>query len=156
MNPLAQLRDIHVPKFLGFWPPAIGWYLLVLVILFMAAAVGFMWRTYKKRMAPRKEALGKLTKLKHLYAHDADPVAIAIELSMLLRRAALAKYPRLQVANLRDKAWLKFLDKTGHTVEFSSGVGQALITAPYQRQSRYPVDELFKVTEAWIKTNVKY
>lgn len=156
MNPLAQLRDIHVPRFLGFWPPAVGWYLLLLLTLLILVGAWFGWRSYQRRIAPRQEALGKLAKLKQLYARDADPVAIAIELSMLLRRAALAKYPRLQVASLRDNAWLKFLDKTGNTVEFTSGVGQALITAPYQRQSRYPVDALFTVTEAWIKTNVKY
>ena len=30
---LAQLADIHLPLAVSYWPPAIGWWVLVLVLL---------------------------------------------------------------------------------------------------------------------------
>ena len=38
-DPLAQLRDIHLPGPVESWPPAIGWWILLAIILLLVLAV---------------------------------------------------------------------------------------------------------------------
>lgn len=150
MNPLSQLRDIHLPQAVGFWPIAIGWYVLALLVLVFASVMAMLWRKRQARLAPKRAALAQLARLKKRYQQDQDPVEAAIELSMLFRRVALVLFPSKKVASLRDREWLSFLDRVGNTSEFSQGVGQALITAPYQRRAQYDVEQLFVLADSWI------
>lgn len=100
---LANLRDIVLPVPVSFWPPAPGWWVLGAACLvaagFAAAAAVRRWQ----RNAYRREALRALET-----ANDRD-------VSAILKRAALAAFPREQVASLNGAAWLAFLDRTGGT-----------------------------------------
>lgn len=155
MNPLSQLRDIHFPTFYGLWPLPVGWY-FVFLFLAIGVFVGVrMWRLRERKVAPRREAIKKLQQLKARYERDGDVVAVAIELSMLLRRAALAKFKQVEVAGLHDDEWLEFLDKSGQTNEFTSGAGRVLISAPYQRSADYAADDLFALVDDWIRINLE-
>jgi hypothetical protein len=100
---LSNLRDIVVPPDVSFWPPAPGWWAIGAAV---AVAAGFAiaaalrhWR----RNAYRREALRALD------------TAEARDISAVLKRAALAAFPREQVASLNGMAWLAFLDRTGGT-----------------------------------------
>ncbi|MGB4246521.1 MAG: DUF4381 family protein, partial [Pseudohongiellaceae bacterium] len=35
-DPLSQLADIHLPEPIGFWPPAPGWWVLLVLLLVVA------------------------------------------------------------------------------------------------------------------------
>ena len=54
MNELQQLplRDIHLPEAVSWWPPAYGWWLLV--VLLGACAWG-AWSLVRKGVARRRE-----------------------------------------------------------------------------------------------------
>lgn len=155
MNPLAQLRDIHFPALYGFWPLAIGWYFVFLLLLVTVFVAAHLWKTRERRVQPRREAIKRLQKIKSRYDHDGDVVAVAIELSMLLRRAALAAFPQVEVAGLHDDHWLEFLDESGKTTEFSDGAGRALISAPYQRSANIAAKDLFVLVDNWIRINLE-
>ena len=44
-NPLDQLKDIHTPDAIGLWPPAIGWYLVLIFLIAVLVLAGVMlWR----------------------------------------------------------------------------------------------------------------
>jgi hypothetical protein len=51
----------------------------------------------------------------------------------LLKRVALAAYPRDRVASLTGPDWLAFLDETGGTTQFSAGSGRPIGDAAYSR-----------------------
>jgi len=112
---LSNLRDIIVPPDVSFWPPALGWWLVgaacAVAVGFAAAAVVRHWR----RNAYRREALHALQ------------TADASDISAILKRAALAAFPRERVASLNGAAWLAFLDRTGGT----SFAGTALLALTY-------------------------
>lgn len=147
---LSQLRDIHYPPPISIWPLAIGWYVVfaLLVLLFLLA--GYLWYRYIKRHRLKKIVLMRLEKLQTMQ-QNAD---IAEELSMLLKRAALAIYPRRDVAGLFGEPWLQFLDKTAMTTEFSNGFGRLLIVSPYQRKKQQLPDQLFDLIRNWVKKNL--
>ncbi|MCB1720092.1 MAG: DUF4381 domain-containing protein, partial [Candidatus Competibacteraceae bacterium] len=108
-NPLADLRDIHLPEPVSWWPPAPGWWLLVALSLVVVAGLLWLWR-YRRRQTPRRVALAELTRLRADFQRDGDGAAVATGISALLRRLALTHFPRGQVAGLVGDAWLQFLD----------------------------------------------
>ena len=149
-NPLADLRDIHLPEPVSWWPPAPGWWLLVALSLVVVAGLLWLWR-YRRRQTPRRVALAELTRLRADFQRDGDGAAVATGISALLRRLALTHFPRSQVAGLVGDAWLQFLDRTGDNTQFSAGPGRALIRAPYRPTEAFEIEALLNVAEAWIK-----
>lgn len=136
MNPLEGLRDIQLPAPPGWWPPAPGWWLLALLVV---AALALAWRplrAWQRRRRLRRRLRDTLETLRTRAAHASERQAVLAELSTLLRRVALARHPREQVAGLVGDAWLRFLDETGGAGGFSNGPGRVLVRAPYK-----PVDD---------------
>lgn len=151
-NPLLKdLRDIHLPDPISFWPLAMGWYFIfTLGLVLVALAIRYYMRR-SRRLQPRRQVLQRLTELREHATKGADPTAIAVELSSLLRRASLVSFPRREVAGLQGEQWLKFLDETGKTHEFSEGVGRVLVTAPYQPQAQFEIDALLDLATRWVR-----
>ena len=78
--------------------------------------------------------------------------------NILLRRLALAYYPNASVASLTGGDWLKFLDESGNTLNFTRGAGRILIEAPYRsgKLENYNGDEFIPLIRKWvIKTSRK-
>ncbi|MGY5449709.1 DUF4381 domain-containing protein [Agarivorans sp. MS3-6] len=99
---LANLEDIILPTHYETALPAVGWWLLAMVII--AALVGLLfssWR-YWQLCKPRREALQLLNQAELTLS----------ETNQLMKRLALSYYPRQQVASLSGEAWLSFLDST--------------------------------------------
>ena len=152
MNPaLSQLRDIHLPARIGWWPPAPGWWLLAALIVLLAAGL-LAWHSYHKRNAWRRFAHTELARLRSL---DAPPQAVISALSVLLRRVAISRFPREQVAALNGEAWLAFLDSSaGKAVGFRSATGCVLTSVPYRADATLEpnaLPALFDLCEHWLK-----
>ena len=100
---LSNLRDIVVPPDVSFWPPRrAGGSSAPPALVAAGFAIAAVVR-HRQRNAYRREALRELA--------SAD----ARDISAILKRAALAAFPREQVASLSGPAWLAFLDRTGGT-----------------------------------------
>jgi hypothetical protein len=151
-DPLQELRDVHMPDPISWWPPAIGWWLIVVGLVVVVGLV--LWaRAHRQRTRPRRVALAQLKHVKQQYAvHSNDQWAIT-EVSHLLRRYALAVFSRSAVAGLSGPSWLEFLDKTGGTNQFSAGPGQSLCSGPYQAQRAASVVDLLPLVERWIQNS---
>jgi hypothetical protein len=128
-DPLAALRPLHTPLPIGWWPPAPGWWLVLLIVVTLSVIAYRYWR----RMAPQRAALRELKQLnKNINSAD-HPIAT---LNQLLKRYALICWPAPTVASLSGKAWLEFLDANGGNGQFSNGSGSILTTDPYRNQSK--------------------
>ena len=148
-DPLAALRDIRVPDGPEFWPPAPGWLVvagLIIAVGLMATFIGVrQWRAGRFR----REALASLRTLRARHQDGAPDVEVAMELSMLIRRVALARHTREEVAGLVGERWMAQLEST------LPGIGDAarsaLLDAPYARRSRFDVGRALSACEQWVR-----
>ena len=154
MNPselLKQLRDLQTPPEPGWWPPAIGWWLFAIITLvvlgWLLVTIGSAWRRWRQRQR-------QLHRLRELCL-NCPTAQLAAELSILLRRLALSRFPREQVAGLYGEDWLRFLNRSAATDQFTHGPGRALLTAPYQPTVKQTdgCQTLPRLAERWIRLN---
>lgn len=124
---LDGLVEPAVPVAVPMTPQTAGWAVLA-GLLVIALAVLVVWRVRRWRADRYRRAA-----LAELAAAGEDPAAIAL----ILRRTALAAWPRERVAGLAGQDWLAFLDRTGADRAFADGAfakgsGRVLLRAPYR------------------------
>jgi Domain of unknown function (DUF4381) len=129
-----------------------------LSVIVIASTVGiaiFALRHYRVARQ-RRRVLVALARLEAGVANAPGPVALS-RISEMLRRLALARFPRQQVAALTGDAWLRFLDESGGNGRFSQGPGRVLATGPYQRSLTANVDTaaLTALVREWVGKNAE-
>jgi len=127
---LAALRDIHLPAPVPFWPPAPGWWALAAVVLL--AGIGLVPWLRARRRSPRRAARQELDALARAFAEGRDVASLAQDRSALLRRVALARHPREEVAALHGARWLEFLEASARG-GFPRDVAEGLEAALYRQ-----------------------
>ena len=152
MNPGSELplRDIHLPDPVSWWPPAPGWWMLLMLLLAIVLLSGFLHHRYR-RNALQRAARQALHRIGEDYRQSGDARVLVQQLSILLRRVSLSRYPRQQVAGLTGSAWLGLLDRTLPGDEFQHGAGRVLIEAPYSLDSRVDGPALLQLCERWLR-----
>jgi hypothetical protein len=160
MNPTVDvsqlpLRDIHLPTPVGWWPPALGWWLLAALVL--AGATLYAIHYYRARH--KRAALRAMTRLRAALEQGAEPVACLQYLSTVLRRFAMTSVARTRaaaephVAGLIGERWLNYLDERWAKTEFTAGLGRQLLAAPYARPNSIERDKALELTAlcmAWL------
>ncbi|MFE1598309.1 DUF4381 domain-containing protein [Methylobacterium sp. ID0610] len=159
MNPdpasLENLRDLVLPAPVPWWPPAPGWWILAAGLAAAAVVAGSRaWWRYRAN-AYRREAWRQLDGIERRI--DAGLCAgAATDLAAVLKRTALAAFPRAEVASLTGPAWLGFLDRTGRTKAFTEGaarwvgrwafVGDQPVPAPHLKAA-------LREARAWVRAH---
>jgi len=142
------LRDIHLPPAPSWWPPAPGWWALGAGVL-CALAFWFWWRrrAHGSAIDVARRELDALRE--RALREDARP--LLQELSILLRRLAVSRFPRREIAGVTGTAWLEFLDRPLADQPFSTGAGRILIEGPYRRDTRdVELGPLLDLCSEWI------
>lgn len=148
---LTKLHDIHLPPTIGWWPMAYGWYVLLIILLLITSLlIAFWYRRYHYSRA-KKQACKLLHTYEQEYQRQGNAAITCAKISELLRRVALAYFPRQKVANLQGEAWINFLNQTAKNINFND-VRQHLLEFPYQNQvQEINLKPLFTRAYAWIK-----
>lgn len=102
MEPLAQLKDIHLPEQIHNYPIAPGWWLLALLVLML---VIFSIRKIKKYRTVRKAKKMAVMQLKNNSLTNSELIA-------LIKWAALQYFPRIDVASLYGAKLQDFMLKS--------------------------------------------
>jgi hypothetical protein len=142
MNPndvsSLPLRDIHLPGPIGWWPPAVGWWLLAALLLVGLAL--YASRYYQSRH--RRVALKSLQRVRAALEQGVEPVVCLQNVSTVLRRFAMTTAARdrktesaagQDVPGMIGQRWLAYLDSRWQRDTFVSGAGRVLLAAPYAR-----------------------
>lgn len=156
-DPLADLRGYHLPDAPAWWPPAPGWWLLAGLLLVLALFLVLYLMRCRRRRAAARLAFAELAALRAELAAGQGTEVFVRGLSRLLRRFALARFPRTQVAGLAGDEWLAFLDdhsgKKPGEAGFCKGPGRLLAEAPYRPAKDLPGETLADLVERWIRHN---
>ena len=99
MNPMEQLKDIHLPAEVGLWPLAYGWWLL---IAFALVSVGLAIRWWLKK---RRYQKAKRDALEQLNLIDTSAQDWPVQTNNLIKRLVLSYLPSDRYANLHGKDW---------------------------------------------------
>ncbi|KTC70248.1 hypothetical protein Lbir_1831 [Legionella birminghamensis] len=154
-NALNNLRDIHLPEAIGWWPLAPGWYLLILVILCIFILGLYYFFEYQKNSKPKRHALKLLAQYQEEYQRTGNSQLASTRISELLKRVALVYFSRETVASLKGDDWVAFLNQTGKKINFNA-VRQQLLELPYQSStSQVNLAPLFTRARLWIKQRGK-
>lgn len=149
MNPQTLvLKDIHLPAEVGAWPPALGWWGLMLLTILVLFGFVWVWR-WLRQVTVKKQALQLLNGLES--NPDLTDQQKLQALSRLLRRVCISRFPRQEVAGLTGESWLTFLDQQWNYQSFSSGAGRCLVDAPYQADTGVDIQPMFELCRHWLK-----
>lgn len=139
--PLDKLHDFYQPPPPVWTPQTMGWY-----VVFALAGLVIMWvmvRGIRRwlRDRYRREALRELALL--------PPE----QFSALLKRTALAVWPREKVAALSGDAWISFLNETAGGRLFDRAPGNRVEDLALRRSALSSSDEqeLRGLAEEWIR-----
>lgn len=149
MNPLNQLKDIHLPENVSIWPLAPVWYLFVFLCLLLIVFT-LVWLKRRNKLKVQNSAISRIKSLEAGYRANGDSGLLLREISMVIRRYAMHKFGS-QSASIIGQEWLEFLDKTGGNGQFSKGAGKILATGPYARNPNYNVKLLIDISINWLR-----
>ena len=127
---LSGLRDIFIPDDMtvSVFPPAIGWWGLLIIAVVAFAAYKIIVR-YRLNSV-RGYCLRQMLYLENDFNADHNLKAYAEGVSVLLKRYAILKYGHESVANLYGKQWKKFLKEHSEGIP-DDRVLDIIVNSPY-------------------------
>lgn len=121
MDNLPEIRDIHIPEGVSFFPIAYGWWVILVGIIGAFLLIKLV--VIAIRASKRLYALRKLKNI-----DCANPITAAIKMSELLRRVCHFKFR--EASALYGNEWISFLnDHTSH--KLSEDEARLLVFAPF-------------------------
>ena len=154
-----ELRDIHLPDAVSWWPPAPGWWIIASLLL-LTLLLGYLARKYYRSKALQRQIVAEIEAIKNDFQSHKNTYTLIQSLSILLRRSCISFYPRHETAGLTGGDWLRYLDDTypekssSTHLPFQQGVGKILASAPYMaEQSSIDIDAnaLLELCEKWLQ-----
>jgi len=151
MGILFNIRDIQIPDDVLWWPLTLMSWLTILAVLLTIVIISWVIFRYRKKRVVHF-ANRTLVKLFSRYKQDQDASRFARDISILLKRIYLTIGNRSTIAGLSGKKWLNLLDQGFEDTPFATGIGQVLVTAPYQEKADFDVDSLYALCHRRIET----
>jgi hypothetical protein len=151
-----DLRDIHLPEPVSWWPVAPGWWLVIAAVLLILFIIFISRKIYLSRQLKR-DIVTELENIKQQFRASNNKSQLAKSLSILLRRASITFYPAADTAGLTGEHWLTYLDATGNHSRnektFHSETGKVLLSAPYLPENSdldFDAQALLQICESWL------
>jgi len=152
---LSDLRDIHLPGAVTVWPLAPGWWLIFGGLV--ALTVGVLLHLRARRRSVKRAAVRELDGIEASFRSSRDVARLALSLATLLRRVAIARFPRRDVASLHGRDWSRFLVRTsgdrGLTVEIVHDLSLAVYAGPSAEPDASRVEAWTTAARNWIRGN---
>lgn len=148
MNEL-DLKGIHLPEAVSWWPPAIGWWVLLLLFVLSAVALFYVFKRLQQ-VSVRSKAVEAFLQIKADYQKEQDKVLLSQQISQLLRQILLSSFAREEVASVTGEAWFKALQVCHPKGQLELKWIEVLSVSAYQKQADYDAKGLLNHCEQWI------
>lgn len=152
-NPLDQLPPLQMPEAISFWPPAIGWWILaILVVVLCVVAVRYFLKR-KRQNRLRKAALVDLQTIYRDYQQDRNSAKYLISVNRLLKQFVMQQYPAKQLHVLSGEQWLNGLAELSPQSNINADTASALlgIYGKHSEQDLDQVSALYPLLQQWFK-----
>ena len=158
-DPLSQLADIHLPEPIGFWPPAPGWWVLLILLLIVAFVCYSRYLTTWKQKRICNFALRELDKCVAEFRRasvvlnddkDSAKLNFVNEVNAVLRRVALKHFPQDLPASLGGDHWITFLRHHGDASLLDDALAHTLSQGRFARHWDVDDDALYRMAHKWI------
>lgn len=156
----VRLKDAHPPEAPPWWPLAPGWWLVALGALLAAALLVRALRPRLGRWRLRRRMLAALEAIAAGHRAGAREADTTAEVSQLLRRAALARFPERNAAGLQGGEWLAFLESCDRAPGRFAALRETLTVAPYAQPAapaagpHQSVAPLLEAARGWLRAVV--
>ena len=147
---LDSMHDIIIPHAISFWPLAPGWYALSLVVLAYGVHLTLKSWTRYRANAYRREALNELVSLV-----EKDNTLEMKRLLTLMKRVALQKFGRENVAALSDTLWWEFVEQHSE-VKIETRLRYLVQDVLYGSDLVVSIDDIANmraIAKVWIETH---
>jgi len=144
-----QLRDIHLPSPVSWWPLSIlTWLTLLIVIVFAGLFLG--WLLQRRRQASVETiALLQMQGCYRDWCTHESTAEYLEQMTIVLKRFALTTHARKHVASLNGSAWASWLNQCS-SVTLSEAAVRALTIECYWQTPSADVDKLHAELIAWM------
>jgi hypothetical protein len=152
MNPdlLAQLRDIHVTPEVPWWPPAPGWWILALLLVFVLIWLGRRALKSFRSHRLRKQMLGWVDHLNETIDPGRDPQAYLSTLNRIFKLVALRAFPDQKCASLAGQEWVNFLADQMNGSQPGDSL-DVLASGPYDPAPQFDPVAMSELARVWIQ-----
>lgn len=142
MNPLTQLKDIHLPEAIHNYPISIGWWVLYTILLLVIFLTFKLIKEFRRKRVAKKKAHIALTQC-----------TSAQDMSSTIKWALLQYFPREQVANLHGESLKQFMLKTlpqKHHEKFNTLATDSFANTYKKELSEQEFARLLKANQHWL------
>lgn len=154
MSELAdQLRELHLPEPVGWWPPAPGWWIVASITLVtMGWAILQAWRRRSHTSNDSRSLRGELSAHFETWKDTQATALYYRYCSEALRRKAIGISGRDVVSRLSGERWVNWLD--AHTLTpLSDDVRAVLADGVYHRAPPERVPDVHRELLRWANDN---
>ncbi|RUO25237.1 DUF4381 domain-containing protein [Aliidiomarina minuta] len=137
------LHDIVEASEVSWWPLAWGWWALILLFLSTIIFIAYYWTKRYLRLRAKRAALVQIN-------HSGNSLS---ELNLLTKRAALAYFPRQQIAPLQGRAWFEFMVQqmpAKRQAAFSAQL-EGWQDALYRPQQNQEIEAYRSIMKEWVR-----
>ncbi|MCK0107176.1 DUF4381 domain-containing protein [Marinobacter sp. S0848L] len=151
-DPLAQLKDIHLPETGGWWPPAPGWWVLAALCLIALIALVWAWQRHRARTAWKRQAKAELATLSQQMCNDP---AWYGDLNRLLKRVARQTHQNRYPESMTGDEWAAFLLETLPKDRIASRpTAEALVAAAWQPKPAIAPRNALAFASLWLEAQL--
>lgn len=155
MSALDQLKDIHLPPAISWWPPAPGWWLLATLVLGLFWwGLRFALRRHRERLFSR-QAKRQVNVLWSRYQRQPDSTLLVKSLIILARQTAKSNPVHEHLATLPTTDLLALIDQDSDSKLSNAVALSQLHDLLYQPSpealTRIQAKQVFRCLRQWIR-----
>lgn len=149
---LMQLKDVHAPDPITFWPLAIGWWLLIILSMVTLSGLSYWLVRRHLKSAWKRQALKRFDELCTTYKKQPSAENL-LQINRLLKQALSTANNKRDYLHLCEADWADALNSIQHKNTSILNEQDLIILSKdiYARQTKALDDAALNRISLWIK-----
>lgn len=149
-----QLRGLHQPEAISWWPMAPGWWILLFIVISLIAWCTWLLIRHFQKNRYKKQACSEL-ELAHIqWAKDSNASIYIQSANAILKRALIVAGANTHTVSRTGKDWEEILNIWAKKPLLEKSV-YALSESAYQAKPDADIEELHRDISYWLRTHKK-